>query len=172
MSSFLSAGSVRTCESAAFDGWHSLKMFVILLGKRGMFYQAVQDVWCECESACALSVPFPVIFWYMMNKEQSRTGVERDLIQKVVEVRYYVTSLGAFLRCARYSVIDRLAYSRMASGCGGGVASLHVLSGSINSWYALGISRLFRNMAVISVFALVAIELLKEIEWDTLGDQE
>lgn len=40
--------------------------------------------------------------------------------QKVAEVEYHVMSHGALLCYAQYGPIERLAYSRMVSGCGGG----------------------------------------------------
>lgn len=49
----------------------------------------------------------------MTDKVPSGTGLERDLIRKVAEIEYIVTSHGAFLRCARYRPIERLAYARM-----------------------------------------------------------
>lgn len=83
-----------------------------------------------------------------------------------------VTMLDAISRCARYKLIDRLAYLRMASNCGRGSALLFLLSDSIKARYACGACRLVWNMAVDSLLALATIGRLAEIEWSTLEDPE
>lgn len=75
----------------------------------------------------------------MTDKAQSSTGLERNLVQTVAEAKYNVSSLGAFLRSARYGSIERLAYPRMVAGCEGGGDLLRVLLCTRKSWYALGI---------------------------------
>lgn len=101
---------------------------------------------------------------------QSRTSFELDLIQKVSEVRYLVTSLGVFLRCARCGLIGRLACPRIFSGYGGGGALLFVPLGLINLWFSLFICRLTRNMAVDSMLTFVGTGWLTEIDWKNLED--
>lgn len=99
-----------------------------------------------------------------MNRGRSGTIWERDLVQKEAEVEYAVTSLGVLLRCARYGPIERLGYPRVVSGCGGGGALLYIHLDTIKTRYALGISRLIRDMAFDMVLTLAAIEQLGEIE--------
>lgn len=57
---------------------------------------------------------------------QSRAGSECDMIQKDIDVEYHVTSLGAFLHCARYGPTERLPYPQMVSSCSGGDVLLYV----------------------------------------------
>lgn len=83
-----------------------------------------------------MSIPTPVLLLYTANKAQSRSGLKCDVIQKVTEVNYQVTSLGRFLHCAQYSPSDLLAYHQMVSGCSGGGALLSVQMSSIKLWYA------------------------------------
>lgn len=63
----------------------------------------------------------------MMDKAQSRTVLERDLIQKVAEVENNVTWLDVFSRSAWYGPTECLAYPRMVSCFGGGGALLYVM---------------------------------------------
>lgn len=108
-------------------------------------------MWVENEKSRALEIPTPVVFSYLADKTQSGASLERDLVRKVAEVQYNVTSLGAFLRDARYGPVERLAYPRMVYGCEGGSTLMRVLLCSIKSWCALGIFWLLQNVAVDSV---------------------
>lgn len=79
-------------------------------------------MWRECKSACALGTSTPVIFLFMTIKAQSGTGLERDLIQKVAEIKYRVSSHSEILRFEQYGPIECLNYSWMGSGCSAGGA--------------------------------------------------
>lgn len=81
-------------------------------------------------------------------------------------------SLGAFLRCALYWPIERLAYLWMVFGSGGVGALLYVLLNTIKSWYALATLRMIRNMAANPETALVAVGRLSGIDWGALENQE
>lgn len=129
-------------------------------------------MWAEYKSFHAFGIPTPVLFAYLTDKAQSRTELEHDLIQKIVEIGYDVLSLAAYLRCVRYGPFDRWAYYRMVPGCEGGGALLYVWLGQIKSWYALSIRRLLRNMAVDQVLALVANVRLVEIDEKLMQDQK
>lgn len=67
-------------------GWHNLEMYAILPRERDLFYHAVEPVWIESKSSRALSIPTPAVLSYVTDKAQSRTDLERDLVQKVSEV--------------------------------------------------------------------------------------
>lgn len=81
-------------------------MFAISPCERCTFYQAIQDVLAKCESSGVLDISTSVVFLYMMEAARSGTSSERNLVQRVVEVEYHVTSLGAILRCARYGRLN------------------------------------------------------------------
>lgn len=57
----------------------------------------------SCLGVLALAV-----FANMTYTAQLDFRLERNLIQKVAEPDFHVLSLGAFLRCVRYSPLDRL----------------------------------------------------------------
>lgn len=90
-------------------GWHSYMMFAIQFRELDVFHQVFQDVWGKCKCTRAMDIPKPLGFSYMTDKAQSGTGLKRDLIQKVAEAEYHVMSLGAFLHCARYGLVERLS---------------------------------------------------------------
>lgn len=62
----------------------------------------------------------------MLNKVQSGTALERDLIQEVAEAKCSVLFIGLFLRCVRYGAIDHLSYLRMVFSCKGGAALFYL----------------------------------------------
>lgn len=150
---------------------HNLKMFAIPPRERDLLYQAVEPVWVGSESFHVLGILIPVVSSYVTDKAQSRTGLERDLVQNVAEVAYNVAPLGTFLRGARYSPIEHLVYHRMVAGCEGSGALLCVSLCSIKLWYAWGICRLLQIMEVDPVLALVAKGRLTEINWVAVADQ-
>lgn len=125
-----------------FTGWHNPEMFTAAPGERDGLYKAVQDVWAEYERSRALATPTLDFFAYMMDKAQSGTKLEGELIQKFTGVWYHMLSLGAFLRCVPYGPIDCLAYPRMVLNCEGGGALLYVPLEKIKWKYVLGIHRL------------------------------
>lgn len=134
-----------------FVGSHNLEMSIILPRDCDMFCQAVQDVWVDCKRARALGILTLVIFLYMTVKGQAGASMKCDLSQRIAEDVYHTMSLGAFLHCAWYGSIEGLAYPRMVYSCDGGSALLYVSLGSIKLWYAVGIRRLIRDMAMDQV---------------------
>lgn len=170
----LDSGSRRrlNVRRRRFAGWHKLEMFAIPPRKHDLFYQTIEPVWIGSERICALGIRTLVVFLYVTDEAQSGTGLERGLVQKVAEVEYNVSSLGAFLHSAQYCPAERLAYPWMVAGCEGGGALLRVSLCTIKSWYALGVCRLLRNIAVDPVLALVAIGRLMNINWEAIADQE
>lgn len=106
--------NVKGCK---FVGCHNLVMFAISPWERDVSFQAVQDEWNGCKSFCAWSIQTPVVCAYMTDKAQSKTGLERELIQMFAEAEYHVLSLGAILRYVRYGTVDYLSYPRTLSSC-------------------------------------------------------
>lgn len=155
-----------------FGGWHPLEMFAIPSHEWYMFFQAVQDVWCEYKSTCALGIPISIVFSYMTNKIQKETGLKLELAKRAAEVESGATSLGAFLRRARYGPIDRLVYARKVSRFSGRGGLQHVLLVPIMLRYGLGILRLICNMAVDVMLAFFAVGWLTEFGWSALEDQK
>lgn len=66
-------------KAGRLNGCHNLKMFAILSHERGVFYQAAQDVWAECDSSRALCILSPVVFSYLSDKAQLETGLKHNL---------------------------------------------------------------------------------------------
>lgn len=128
-------------------------MFGILPRERGMFYQAVQGMWCEYKSARGLGILRTVISSYMTYNVHLGTAPEREVIKKGAQIKCNVTTPGAFLRCARYRRIERSAYLWMAFGCGGSGALLCVPQDTNKSWYAIDILWPILNMTVDPVLA-------------------
>lgn len=96
-----------------FAGRHNLEMIVFQPHGLDSLNQAVQNTWAECKSISALRVSTPVRFLKMKNKAQSVGSLEHDLFHKFADVLYRVMCLGAFLRCARYGLADRLNHPWM-----------------------------------------------------------
>lgn len=114
-----------TMKEHLFSSWHKLDLFVKPPLEGGIFYQAVQDLWCEYNNARALALPTPVVFSYMTNMVQTETRIERVLTLKVAKVKYDATCLVSFFQFSQYARIERLAYPQMVSGCSGGGALLY-----------------------------------------------
>lgn len=117
-------------KGSRFIKLYNLKMFAIPPCERDVFYQAVQDLWAECESFLALSILTLVVFSYMTDGTESGTGRERDLIQNIAEVEHHVLALGVLLHCARYDPIDCLAYPPMVNVCNSSCTLLSISLGS------------------------------------------
>lgn len=95
---------------------------------------------------------------------QTGTSRESDLVHTAVEVEYDITSLGAFLQCARRRPTGRLAYSRMLFRSSVGSALLYALMDLIRSWYALGIFWLTCKLVVYPVFVFVDVARLTKTD--------
>lgn len=76
-------------------------MFVILSREHDMFYQAVQNMWCNYKSSCALSIPMFVVALYMRDRVPSGTRLGRDLIQILAETVCSEKYFSGYIRCAR-----------------------------------------------------------------------
>lgn len=114
-------------EGHRFVAWNSLEMFAVPPYVRGSSYQTSEKLWVECKSSSTSGIPTTVVFAFLANRAQSRTGSNHNFRQKVAEAEYHVTSLDAFLRCARYVLFERSAYPRMACSCERGGALLYAL---------------------------------------------
>lgn len=79
---------------------------------------------------------------------------------KVVEVKYNMTLLDVFLRCAWCKQIDRIVHSWIVSSCGGIGDLLYRPSNTIKIWYALDVFRLFQIMGADPVLTLFPVGLL------------
>lgn len=162
-------------------------MFPFPPRERDGFYQAIQDMWAECERSQAMNIPTLVVFGSMTDKTQSRTQLGRELIQTTADVEYHVLPHSAFVRCVWCGPADRTSYShkttnsqsdrilfeaRVVLACEIGGASLYVRLESIMSGYALGTYRLLLNMVVNQILALITITRLPELDWRVTEDQQ
>lgn len=101
-------------------------LLAITSRERNMLDQAVQNAWCEHESARAQATPTLVVVSYLTNEVQIETKIERNLIWKAAKFKYKDKSLVVFLQCVRYKPTERLAYTWKVSRCGSDGTLLYV----------------------------------------------
>lgn len=92
----------------------------------------------------------------MTDMLQSTTGLEHELIRKVAEIIYSVTSLGPFFRCARYRPKESMPYCREMSGSDGVRVLFYALLDTVKLWHAAGVLWFISKMTVYPVLSLVA----------------
>lgn len=119
-----------------------------------------------------MGISAPFVLAYVKNVLQPGSGLVRDLIQKGAEASYDALSLCAFLRCARYGLIDSLVYLWRVTGGSDGDSLLYVPLHAINLWYTLSICQIISNELVDPVLTLVAIGWLTNIDWKALECRE